>query len=299
MSVPKKPKMAPLATRPAFVTLRLTDPRTEHPTVAWLQALVNESKYVRPSLVVDGVYGAHTAQEVKHALYRLGAPDPDTAITAAEVGVLWAWSQGKPLPAAWNARRIARMAKGFRKGWGITARSWLGLHPGSAPVPAADLVIHSRESLGLRPPTRRSFVTHDPEQGAVVHWQGEGYGGVGMEAAAAQLRGFQRYHMDTKGWDDIGYHFAIPRGCPVGTVFEGRGFGVYGAHSDNSTANARIGILVMFGSSDGRPTAEQLATLEVFLAAHARGRLTGHKEWSPTSCPGPALYSWVKANRER
>ena len=288
-----------MTTRPAFVTLRLTNPRTKHPTVEWLQSLVNESKYVRPSLLVDGVFGAHTAQETEECLYRLGAPTPIAAIGPANLAVLWEWSQGQPLPVDWQTRRLARMAAGFRKGWGITARSWLGLHPSiEVPAsPAATIRMHSRESLGLRTPRTRVPVSQYPSDGAVVHWQGLGRGGVGFEAASAQLRGFQRYHMDHHGWADLGYHFAIPRGCPVGTVFEGRGFDVYGAHSGHSTANARLGILVMFGSTDGAPTADQYATLRMFLASYASGRLTGHREWSGTSCPGPALFSWVKSNR--
>lgn len=265
--------------------------------MAWLQELVNESKYVRPSLLVDGKYGPHTAQEVKASLYRLGHPSPSTTVTPSDLAALWAWSQGRALPLDWRARRLVRVARGIRKGWGITARSWVGLHPAVAPAPAATLTIVSREALGLRQPTRVTRVTQSPTDGAVVHWQGLGRGAVGPEASAAQLRGFQRFHMDTHGWDDLGYHFAIPRGCPVGTVYEGRGFGVYGAHSGNSTANARLGILVMFGQDDGEPTADQYSTLIAFLAAHASGPLTGHLEWSGTSCPGPALMAWVRANR--
>jgi hypothetical protein len=271
--------------------------------VEWLQRIVNESKYVKPSLVIDGIFGAHTAQETEECLYRLGAPTPIAAIGPANLSVLWGWSQGGKLPADWQARRVARMATGFRKGWGITLRSWMGLHPGQFPPieipenPAAALRIHSRESLGLRPARARSAASQPASAGAVVHWQGLGRGGVGFEAASAQLRGFQRYHMDTHGWSDLGYHFAIPRGCPVGTIFEGRGFGVRGAHSGHNVANGRLGILVMFGSSDGSPTADQYATLQLLLAAYASGHLTGHKEWSSTSCPGPAFFSWVKANR--
>lgn len=265
--------------------------------MAWLQELVNESKYVRPSLLVDGKYGPHTAQEVKASLYRLGHPDPSTTVTPSDLAALWAWSQGRPLPLDWRARRIARVARGIRKGWGITARSWVGLHPGAFDrAPSGTLDIVSRERLGLRPPRSSTSVAWSPENGAVVHWQGLGRGGVGPEASAAQLRGFQRYHMDTHGWSDLGYHFAIPRGMPVGTVYEGRGFGVYGAHSGHSTANARLGVLVMMGQDDVEPTPDQLATLDLFLAAHARGATTGHYQWSGTSCPGPALKAWVKAH---
>lgn len=284
--------------RPPFTTLRLTTPPMNHPSVAWLQERINESRYVRPALPVDGVFGPATDQETEALLYRLGAPVPMEAVGPATLAILWRWHATNALPPDWRARRLARMAARFKRDAGISIRSWIGLHPGVyAPRPTDKIVIVSRETLGLRPSRGTTSVAQSPEDGAVVHWQGPGTAAEGMEAAAAQWRGFQAYHMDTHGWNDIGYHFAIPRGCPVGTVFEGRGFGVRGAHSGHNVANARLGILVGCGEENPVPTPDQLTTLSMFLEAYARGPLTGHQEWSPTSCPGPALMAWVRANR--
>lgn len=129
--------MSIAAGRPAFVTLRLTSPRQEHPSVEWLQRLVNDRspKYVRPPLPVDGIFGAWTAHEAEELLYRLGAPNPEPALSVGDLQVLWRWSNDAPLPSDWQVRRLARMATGFRRGWGITARSWMGLHPGQFPPP--------------------------------------------------------------------------------------------------------------------------------------------------------------------
>ncbi len=283
--------------RPPFTTLRLAEPRMSHPAVLWLQELINESPYVRPALVVDGEFGPATAQEAEALLYRLGAPTPTTSVAPDALAVLWRWSETGDLPPDWRARRLARMALGFKRDLGISIRSWIGLHPGVYGAPEARLNIVPRAELGLRPPRLVTPAFHPKSGGAVIHWQGPGRGAEGMEAAASQWRGFQAYHMDTHGWNDIGYNFAIPRGCPVGTVFEGRGLGVRGAHSGNNVANGRIGVLVGVGDVDKVPTDDQLTTLTMFLEAYASGDPTGHQEWSPTSCPGPALMSWVRAHR--
>ncbi|KAG2469504.1 PGSC2 protein, partial [Polypterus senegalus] len=56
-----------------------------------------------------------------------------------------------------------------------------------------------------------------------------------------QLRQIQRLHMDTNGWNDIGYNFLIGQD---GTVYEGRGWVIEGAHAKNYN-NVALGIAVM------------------------------------------------------
>lgn len=119
-----------MAARPPFVTLRLTTPRQKHPACMWLQQLINSKPtYVRPQLKVDGIFGAATAAETEELLYRLGHPKPRPAIGPQALRVLWIWSNTNDLPADWRARRLKRMAIGFKRGWGISERSWRGLHP--------------------------------------------------------------------------------------------------------------------------------------------------------------------------
>lgn len=134
-----------MAPRPALVTLRLTSPRMEHPTVAWLQRTINASspKYVRPPLPVDGVFGSQTGAELEEFLYRLGHHAPVPAIGPRDLLAVVKWTEGESLPYSWRGRRLARMATGFRKGWGMTARTWAELHPGPSvydPSKAADVM---------------------------------------------------------------------------------------------------------------------------------------------------------------
>ncbi len=49
-------------------------------------------------------------------------------------------------------------------------------------------------------------------------------------SCSAEVREIQDLHMDTNGWDDIGYSFLIGGD---GQVYEGRGWNVQGAHTQN------------------------------------------------------------------
>ena len=49
-----------------------------------------------------------------------------------------------------------------------------------------------------------------------------------QENCMGLVRGIQNFHMDTRGWNDIGYSFLIGGD---GNVYEGRGWNVEGAHT--------------------------------------------------------------------
>lgn len=60
------------------------------------------------------------------------------------------------------------------------------------------------------------------------------------------MRSMQRFHQNERGWDDIGYSFAIGGD---GKVYEGRGFDRVGAHAP-SYNDKSIGI-VLIGNWQG------------------------------------------------
>lgn len=285
--------------RPPFLTLALREPKMEAPIVSYVQRWCNASKYCHPPLLVDGVFGAHTAQETEEMLYRMGAPAERCrpAIGPGDLLILWNnREEGEALPAAWAARRGARV---FKAGWGITRRSWEGLHPGEfTPIDKVDpgkLVIYTRSDLGFPATSGGNPQTFPVSLGGVFHHQGAGRGAVGLEATQAQWRAWRAFHMGpSRGWPDIAYNFGIPKGCPVGTVYTGRGAGTRGAHA--GPGNDRLGILFMVGSGDPSPTPEMFETAQMLRSLYCRGDATGHRDWMSTSCPGGPAYAWTRRN---
>ena len=115
---------------------------------------------------------------------------------------------------------------------------------------------------------------------------------TGRFAGPETIRSIQAFHQGpTRGWADLGYNFLI---APDGTIFEGRGWGLVGAHARGHNS-ASIGLAYV---GDGRlevPVEAQRAI--VWLAGEADRRFgslrrVGHRDVGSTVCPGDALHSW-------
>jgi N-acetylmuramoyl-L-alanine amidase-like protein len=112
---------------------------------------------------------------------------------------------------------------------------------------------------------------------------------------AAGMRSIQNFHMDTRGYADIGYSFLVDNAD--GTIFEGRGVGIQGAHTlgDNTKSHA---ICVMGNFENVQPSAQAIASI-VALARHGREKgwwvptCHGHREapMASTACPGAHLFA--------
>jgi flagellar hook assembly protein FlgD len=136
--------------------------------------------------------------------------------------------------------------------------------------------------------------------------------------SAAIVRGIQRYHVLSNGWDDIGYNFLVDK---YGRIFEGRGGGisknVIGAHAGGfNTGSVGVAVIGIYESAS-LPAAARRA-VENLLAwrldvGHVRPRdlvdtisagssrwpagtrvrlraISGHRDTSYTSCPGSTVY---------
>ena len=132
------------------------------------------------------------------------------------------------------------------------------------------------------------------------------------DESAAIVRAIQIYHVESNGWNDIGYNFLVD---PFGQVFEGRAGGiernVIGAHAlGHNTGTTGISLLGNFESRD--LTTEARAALTGLLAwrldvGHvdplatvtyvSDGRsetlraVSGHRDVNSTACPGRNLYA--------
>lgn len=117
----------------------------------------------------------------------------------------------------------------------------------------------------------------------------------------ARMRQIQAFHMNERGWCDIGYHFLVGQD---GQIYEGRPERRQGAHA--SGANADNAGVSFIGDFESRvPAASQMqagarilrALADVYGIALDRARVQGHRQVGDggTDCPGEALHQRLDA----
>jgi len=140
---------------------------------------------------------------------------------------------------------------------------------------------------------------------------------------AGVVASYYDYHVNSNGWDDIGYNFLID---PNGVIYEGRGNGVQGAHFSCMNTNT-VGICVIGNYQTEAPQPETIQHLLDFLAWEAClydidvadysylpladmdimnvcGHRDGNESVSPnscasgTDCPGDVLYGLIPTFRD-
>lgn len=191
--------------------------------------------------------------------------------------------------------------------WGATAHASLRQHgpyvyPGGLQCDPNDVLVDdlavwnpggsamkivTRAEWGARQPTKR-YTMPTPTPRLWLH-----HAAVEYEGAAA-VRECQRFHMDSKGWADIAYSFLVD---DDGTVYEGRGAGVVGAHTEGDNSSSH-GICAM-GNYQGRDPSDTLIRAIAGLVAHGHrlywwpAAFTGGHRQAPgaqTACPGDRLF---------
>ncbi|MFJ4241963.1 N-acetylmuramoyl-L-alanine amidase [Streptomyces iakyrus] len=169
------------------------------------------------------------------------------------------------------------------------------------------------ESLVKDPPT----YTGDTQAMFVHHTAGTN--DYACSASASIVRGVFLYHVQSNGWNDIGYHFLVDK---CGTVFEGRAGGidkpVLGAHAYGfNTATSSVSVLGDYSTAVTNaavresvakvaawklglygidPTGTVVLTSGADNGKYKLGqkgtfhRISGHRDGYPTACPGQNLY---------
>jgi len=198
------------------------------------------------------------------------------------------------------------------------------------PAPAAAAIdqprIVSRAQWQANESLNRSAPTSAPRArfGFVHHTVGAN--GYSAEDVPAILRGIHSYHVEVRGWDDIGYNLLVDR---FGTAYEGRAGGleaaVIGAHAGGFNTES-FGVSLMGDFSNVAPPREAIEGLARLLAwkfdvhhADATGSMTttsrgstryeegrkvvlaglsGHLDVSATQCPA-SVYNLLPALRTR
>ncbi|MGW7367379.1 N-acetylmuramoyl-L-alanine amidase [Streptomyces sp. NPDC054841] len=192
--------------------------------------------------------------------------------------------------------------------------------PGGAPA------ITSRSEWGADESYVGSEPTYNSSTEAIfVHHTG-GSNTYDCADSASIVRSIYTYHVESQGWNDIGYHFLVDR---CGTVFEGRAGGidqpVQGAHT--YAFNVDTSSIALIGDYNDATTTPAVREAVAGLVAWKLGlsgvdaagtatltaaddnewfdegqtatfsRLSGHRDANDTDCPGENLYADLPAIR--
>jgi len=120
--------------------------------------------------------------------------------------------------------------------------------------------------------------------------------------AGGNVNVFRDYHINQRGFADVGYHFVITNGDggPDGEVQEGRGILFTGAHAPGRN-NDSIGICLVGDFIRGKPTNAQMLALYRLIKDLMRqypiapDRILAHKEVNQTDCPGNLDAAAIRA----
>ncbi|XP_076240325.1 peptidoglycan recognition protein S2 [Calliopsis andreniformis] len=157
--------------------------------------------------------------------------------------------------------------------------------------------IISREEWGAKPPksSLRNLAV-DPPPYIIIHHSASN-GCTTRAICQAKVRNFQNYHMNEKGWEDIGYNFLIGED---GNVYEGRGWGKHGAHSVAYNSKS-IGICIIGNFVDRNLSPAAIKAVKSLISYGVTiGKiddnytLLGHRQTASTICPGDSLYRLIQ-----
>ncbi len=160
--------------------------------------------------------------------------------------------------------------------------------------------VNTRSDWGSRA-TRCSKSIVSPYRMAIHHTAGPTNDSI---SPAARMRQIQRYHMDVRGWCDIGYHYIVSRD---GRLWEARPDNLHGAHAGGSNNRGNLGISVMGNYMNVNANSAQTEAIAGLVAALGTqnniaitsSKVKGHRGYKATSCPGDRLNNQLGAIRSR
>lgn len=183
-------------------------------------------------------------------------------------------------------------APGFAASWWSL---WLPTYRIHVMMACSGIRFLSRYEWGARQPKNQSRLKVQPVPRFFVHHT-EGPECFDYWSCSERMRHWQNFHMDTRGWDDLGYSFLIGGD---GRVYVSRGWDRAGAHTkghnDDALAAAFIGDF-----SRHLPTPWAVVALARLLQCGvALGKISpaytlhGHRDANCKACPGDALYAYI------
>ncbi len=157
---------------------------------------------------------------------------------------------------------------------------------------------------GLRPATAAMLyqgAARYPVEEVVVHCSATRPNWMAGSELADQFAEIRRWHIQDRGWRDIGYHWVIGRD---GKVMAGRPETEIGAHVEGRNRGT-IGICLIGGHgsterdrfSQNFTPAQDLTLRQMLQAIGMRTqirRISGHNEYAAKACPGFQVAAWLK-----
>ncbi|MFD5738704.1 peptidoglycan recognition protein [Streptomyces massasporeus] len=191
--------------------------------------------------------------------------------------------------------------------------------PAAGPQAAERPAMTSRSAWGADESLVKDPPTYTGNTKAVFVHHTAGTNDYTCSQSASIVRGVFLYHVQSNGWNDIGYHFLVDK---CGTVFEGRAGGVdkpvLGAHTYGfNTATSSVSVLGDYSTAATNaavrasvakvaawklglygidPTGTTVLTSGADNGKYKLGqkvtfhRISGHRDGYPTECPGQHLY---------
>nr|AAY27974.1 peptidoglycan recognition protein 2 precursor [Euprymna scolopes] len=153
----------------------------------------------------------------------------------------------------------------------------------------------SRSEWGARPPKEVVSIPM-PVKMVFIHHTAMDYC-TNISTCSEQMRKIQNFHMDDRGWFDIGYNYLVGED---GRVYEGRGWNREGAHTKGYNRDA-VAISVMGDFSDRLPNKKALDAVNNLIVCGIKQNnitkdylLYGHRNVRETACPGDKFYELIK-----
>uniref|UniRef100_A0A3B5KTQ7 Peptidoglycan-recognition protein n=1 Tax=Xiphophorus couchianus TaxID=32473 RepID=A0A3B5KTQ7_9TELE len=152
--------------------------------------------------------------------------------------------------------------------------------------------IVSRQQWGAAAPKQKESL-EGPAQRVVIHHTAL-QSCKGLAECTDELLAIQKLHMKERHFDDIGYNFLVGGD---GSLFEGRGWGVMGAHTKGHNGDS-LGIAFMGNFNNDTPSKEAILSVKQLLMSgvlqgfiRPEFALYGHRDLGATQCPGENLYA--------
>ena len=123
----------------------------------------------------------------------------------------------------------------------------------------------------------------------------------------AKVNEVRRWHVEDRGWSDVGYHYLIDRD---GTVMEGRPLEKTGAHTKGrNKGSVGISLFGGFGGAaddqfDDNFTVEQEVALRQLIGKLQEDypsitKISGHSQYAPKACPCFSVPAWWTASGKK